>query len=376
MQIEADFETASIDVLDASDPSAIELALRRDNASDFRQWFHFIVHDATGIPLTMRIHNAGESSYPGGWAGGYRAVASHDGESWFRVPTDYDGGALTIRHTPDRGPMAYACFAPYPPDRHDALLEQARSSPRAQVIELGRSVDGRAVNVIVIGDQARPARRVWIIAHQHPGETMAAWFMEGAVWRLLDETDPVSAAILERAVVYLVPSMNPDGRARGNHRTNAAGCDLNREWLTPTRSASPEVLVVRDALIETGVDLFLDVHGDESIPYVFAFGAEGIPSYTDRLATLEELFCSTLERLDPDFQRAQGYDRDPPGGSDLRLASMYVAERFDCLSLGLEMPFKDNANRPDDSTGWSPDRSRGFARSVLDAVLVCLDSLR
>lgn len=375
MQIDADFETGSIEILDASDPAAVVLALRRDNASDFRQWFHFRVRDAQGVPLTLRIVNAGGSSYPRGW-GGYRAVASHDGEIWFRVPTEYDGGALTIRHTPERGEIAYACFAPYAPWRHQALLDAARASPRAFVVELGRSVEGRPMNVIVFGDQSRPTRRVWIIAHQHPGETMAAWFMEGVAWRLFDEGDPVSAAILDKAVVYLVPDMNPDGRARGNHRTNAAGRDLNREWLYPSPEASPEVLLVRDALYRGGVDLFLDVHGDESIPYVFAFGAEGTPDYSERRAGLEELFTSTLARIDPDFQREQGYALDPPGTADLRLASLYVAQRFNCPSFGLEMPFKDNANRPDGGLGWSPDRSRGLGRSVVETILACLDALR
>jgi murein tripeptide amidase MpaA len=323
----------------------------------------------------MQIVNAGESSYPGGWQG-YSACASYDGESWFRVPTAYEGGALTIRHTPERDAIAYACFAPYPGERQEALVEAARASPRASVAEIGRSLEGRPMRVLVFGDQSRSVRRVWIIAHQHPGETMAAWFTEGVVWRLLDESDAVAGAILEKAVVYVVPTMNPDGSARGNHRTNAAGRDLNREWLSPSMEASPEVFLVREAMVDGGVDMFLDVHGDESIPYVFAFGAEGVPSYSERLAGLEELFLSTLCSLDGDFQRENGYERDPPGEADLRLASMVVAERFDCLSFGLEMPFKDNANRPDDAVGWSPERSRGFGRSVLEAVLVCLDALR
>jgi len=375
MQIDADFETGSIQILDASNPSAVALALRDDNASGFRQWFHFRVRDAVGVPLALRIVNAGQSSYPGGWSG-YSAVASYDGETWFRVPTQYDGGVLTIRHTPERGEIAYACFAPYPSWRHEALLQAARASPRARVIEVGRSAEGRPMSVLAIGDPEHAARPLWIIAHQHPGETMAAWFMEGVVWRLLDQADPVTRAILDRAVVYLVPDMNPDGRARGNHRTNAAGRDLNREWLYPDRHASPEVWSVRGAMEFTGADLFLDVHGDESIPYVFAFGAEGIPNYSERLADLEELFASTLQRVDGDYQRKEGYALDPPGTADLRLASLYAAARFGCLSLGLEMPFKDSANRPEGTLGWSPERSRGFGRSVVETILACLHAFR
>jgi hypothetical protein len=40
------------------------------------------------------------------------------------------------------------------------------------------------------------------------------------------------------------------------------------------------------------------------------------------------------------------------------------------------MPFKDNANREDKTAGWSPDRSRSVGRSVLEAVLACVSTLR
>lgn len=52
-------------------------------------------------------------------------------------------------------------------------------------------------------------RKVWAIARQHPGETMAEWFMEGYIERLLDESDPVARAIRRDATFYCVPNMNP-----------------------------------------------------------------------------------------------------------------------------------------------------------------------
>ena len=375
MQIDSDFEGGSAQILGADDDSAA-ISLRHDNASFFKQWFQVRVTGAAGTPVTLRIVDAGQATWPGGWEDGYRASASYDGERWFRVPTTYENGELTIRHTPDSNLVAYAAFAPFSGGRYDELLEAARRSGLASVVEIGKSVEGRPMHVVIFGDQGRPARRVWIIAHQHPGETMAGWFMEGAIWRLLDGGDPVTSALLDKATVYLVPRMNPDGCARGNHRTNAAGRDLNREWASPSPDASPEVLCVRDAIEQGGVDLFIDVHGDETIPYVFAFGSEGVPSYSQRVASLEERFSSALERIDGDYQRARGYDADPPGEANLRLASSYIGERFQCLSVGLEMPFKDNANRPDGEQGWSPERSRHFGRSTLEAALACVDALR
>lgn len=38
---------------------------------------------------------------------------------------------------------------------------------------------------------------------------------------------------------------------------------------------------------ETGCDLFIDVHGDEALPYNFIAGNEGIPAWDDRLQQLQ-----------------------------------------------------------------------------------------
>jgi hypothetical protein len=61
------------------------------------------------------------------------------------------------------------------------------------------------------------------------------------------------------------------------------------------------VHLVRGALIERGVDLFLDVHGDEATPYIFAAGCEGNPGYTPRIDALEDLFMDSLIAHDQGF---------------------------------------------------------------------------
>ena len=89
---------------------------------------------------------------------------------------------------------------------------------------------------------------------------MAEWFVEGLVHRLLG--DEAAAQELRRlATFHIVPNMNPDGSVLGNLRTNAAGANLNREWLAPSLQRSPEVKCVRDAMSATGCDAFFDIHG-------------------------------------------------------------------------------------------------------------------
>ncbi len=375
MDIDADLDGGAIRVLDASDPTDITLALRPDSAAAFMQWFHFRVTGAEETESTFRIVNAGDATYAGAFQG-YRAAASYDGESWFRVDTEWDDGTLTIRHTPLQPTCLYAYFAAYPWTRHLELVARAHRSPRAHVDVLGRSVEGRPIHRIRVGEEQADRRRIWILARQHPGETMGEWFMEGVLSRLLDPEDTTAQELLEGAVIYLVPLMNPDGAVHGNQRTNARGRNLNREWLAPSRTESPEVLVVRAAMVESGVDLFLDVHGDEDTPYVFAAGCEGNPGYSPRIDALEDLFMRSLMDLDEDFQRRYGYDLDEPGEADLSVAANYAGERFDCLALTLEMPFKDAANHPDEEEGWTPERAAGFGEHVVGSMLACLPALR
>jgi murein tripeptide amidase MpaA len=375
MDIDSDFDSGKIAVLDDADPTDVELALLPDNAAEFTQWFSFRVRGAAGEQRRFRITNAGEATYAAGFEG-YRAVASYDDETWFRVPTTYEDGVLTIDHAPEEDEVAYAYFAPYPFERSLALCDRAARSERARVETLGASVDGRPINVVVVGAEGRGAMRAWILGRQHPGEPHGSWFVEGALERLLDAEDPVARALLERFVFHLVPIVNPDGAARGNHRTNAAGLDLNRQWMKPDPHACPEIHLVRRALLESGADVFLDAHGDEDIPYVFAAGCEGNPRYTERLDRLEDLFQDRLIEIDDDFQREHGYEHDHPERKNLAAAANWAGQRFDCLALTLEMPFIDNANRRDEGVGWSPARSKAFARSALAGILACADELR
>lgn len=374
-KISSNFDAGAISVIDSADSQNIRLALRGDNAASFSQWFYFRLQGAAYQPCRIRIENAGQSSYPEGWED-YQATASYDRSNWFRVPTRYEDGVLTIEHTPLAGSVYYAYFEPYSHEQHLNLLGDAQGSGLCQIDDLGSTAQGRDINLLTIGHQAASDLKIWIIARQHPGESMAEWFAEGLLSRLLDHQDPTARALLDCATFYIVPNMNPDGAALGNQRTNAAGADLNREWQNPSPERSPEVYAVRQKMHETGVDLFLDIHGEEALPYVFAAGCEGNPSYDARLAVLETAFKTALRQASPDFQDEHGYPKTAPGQANLAIAKSYVGETFGCLSYTLEMPFKDNINLPDDDFGWNGQRSLRLGEAILSAILAVCPQLR
>jgi len=378
--ISCQFDSGAIEVLHTDDPGDIALRIRNDNAADFAQWFHFRLQGATGVPVTLRFVNAGQCAYAKGWEG-YRVVASHDRQHWQRIDTDYDGTVMTARLTPDSNSVYLAYFEPYSWDRHLDLLASASVSGHVQLERLGASLDGRDMDLLRITDVASPVpeadrRSVWLIARQHPGETMAEWFVEGLLGRLLDGADPVARVLLQRCIFHVVPNMNPDGSVRGNLRTNAAGANLNREWREPSMERSPEVFLVRRKMEHTGVDLFLDAHGDEALPHNFVAGSEGIAGFSPRLQQLQDDFKASWIASCPDFQDRVNYGPARATQANPTVATNWVAQRFDCLAFTIEMPFKDNADLPDAVTGWSGARSKMLGASVLQPVLGVVGRLR
>lgn len=376
MQISSNFDSGNIEVIDASNPKQVLLAIRPDLNSAHFQWFHFKVEDVQpGQRYGFRLSNAGQSSYKNAWSG-YHAVASYDQVNWFRVPSRFEDGALNFDIETQQAQVWFAYFEPYSRARHDQLIEDAQRLAGAELFATGRSIEGRAIELLRISRNPQAQRKIWLIAQQHPGEHMAEWFMQGLIERLQQTDDAELSALLEQADLYLVPNMNPDGAFRGHLRTNYAGRDLNRAWQSASEADSPEVYFVQQQMRAVGVDLFLDIHGDEEIPHVFAAGCEGNPGYSPRLERLEEQFKQLLVQHGAEFQTAFGYPRDEPGQANTTLACNAVGLEFDCLAFTLEMPFKDHDDRPDPSTGWNGARSMQLGKDVLSVAAAMVGQLR
>ena len=432
------FDSGNGELVSAT-PDTLTVAMRAEpfTEADGRahiQWFHFRVVGAEGENLRVIISNAGEASYPDGWRG-YEACVSTDRKTWRRVrSTSYDEakGELVVDFGAEPGGVPGNCvylayFPPYSNEAHLDLVARATSgdvrlgaasqaSHRARLIVLGATNDGRPLDCLVFGggnddvgegavfkpeprfagasemdaeaarallDDASPWERdggakrvIWVIARQHPGETMASWWMEGFVARLLDEEDPVAKKLLRRAVVHVVPNMNPDGSARGHLRTNALGANLNREWADPRVDYSPEVFHVRNAMDDTGVNLMLDVHGDEAEPYCFIVGGEGTPGWDETRAATQRRFKEAYARACPDFQTVFPLEYGSAPAGNVVTAKTQVVVRFTgALGMTLEMPFKDNAQLAQ-KDGWTARRSAMLGAAALDAMLDVLPLLQ
>jgi murein tripeptide amidase MpaA len=375
LSISAAFDSGNIEVVDQPSADHVRLAIRRDAGGEFLQWFHFRLAGCRGRPVRLDFVGLEASAYPGGWPG-YRARVSDDRETWVQADTSYDkaadGGTLTIRMVPAADYLWCAYFAPYSMERHHDLVARMALKPGVSATVLGTTLDGQPLDCLELGEGPR---MVWLYARQHPGETMAQWWMEGALDALTDPASDVARQLRARARLHLVPNMNPDGSRRGYLRTNAAGANLNREWAAPTAERSPEVLAVRNRMDETGVDFALDVHGDEALPHVFIAGFEGVKGVSERQLAGLAGYRERLKHHSLAFQTRVGYPVSPPGKANLAMSTNQLAARFGCVSATLEMPFKDALDHPDPKHGWSPASSKALARACLAALADILDNL-
>ncbi len=368
MKIEADFPSGRIEVLDAGDPGDIRLRVPTDTGTDFLCWYNFRVTGPTSVLRRFTIENASDSlklrlpnreNQAHQWLGA-APVVSHDGETWTRVAHHFDGRAFSFWHVATHEVMQYAKFAPYAPEREAAFLERCAAAPGVTRETLGKSVDGRPIEVLQLGSGPL---KFWVIARQHPSETQGAYFLEGLMQRLLNP-DPAARGLLAAVALHVVPNVNPDGWMRGHTRANALGVNLNREW--NAEAPAPEVAAVRDAMERIGVDFCLDCHADNELEFVFAWPSENVPNWTAARRQPFEAFERNWAAASLDYIPGRAYPGGCPQRADLSMGWNWIGARFpDSLSILLEQPFKDVQERPDPITGWSPQRAHALGHAVV-----------
>jgi len=156
---------------------------------------------------------------------------------------------------------------------------------------------------------------------------------------LADADDLTVQKLLAAGIAfYCVPNINPDGTASGNLRANAAGIDLNRDWKQNVEPKSVEVAGLLKALETEGVDFFLDLHGDEEHQFLWPVQPHSDLVTSANAPLQERLDAYVRDRYAEYGPTPQG---DNPSPADSGMAVDYVAWKFKCPSLIIELPFKD-----------------------------------
>jgi len=120
-------------------------------------------------------------------------------------------------------------------------MDLRSSSPEIRQVEIGKSVGGRPIKALEIGERSTPSM-VMIISRQHPPEVTGYLAMKTFVETLSGDSY-LARAFRKKFATYVVPLVNPDGVEAGHWRHNSRGVDLNRDWADFNQ---PETRAVRD----------------------------------------------------------------------------------------------------------------------------------
>jgi len=226
-------------------------------------------------------------------------VISADGRTWCPVPVEMVHSNLvrsTIAVT--SSPVWIARMAPYRLSDLQRLLDELRVRPGVRIELIGRSAEGRPLEMVSLGPE-RPAHSFVVRARAHPWEAGGNWVAQGLLRRLARGEDEGTRRLMARASVHVMPMANKDGVARGMTRFNVRGADLNRRW---DRPSDPELAPENHALemwLERRIreagppTLALDLHNDGSGRLHVARPPDvALAAYLERMALLERCLRS------------------------------------------------------------------------------------
>ncbi len=169
------------------------------------------------------------------------------------------------------------------PDTLQARLEELAEDPRATLVQVGVSVEGRPLLALRMGPAAAPA---WRILGAHHGDELSSSELGLAVAEALLRGEGAWEGLLDRVQVWVLPAVNPDGMVAGS-RFNANDVDLNRnyDWMWEvgfTHGAAPfsepETRAVRSMSLYAPFFAGLSLHsGAENIGYPWNWSFEDSP---------------------------------------------------------------------------------------------------
>jgi hypothetical protein len=259
---------------------------------------HFRVYAKPGAKLTFEFLNLDNvwNGTPGSVARELKTmVVSEDGRNW---------KAIALKSLPTNrvqleiempGPrLDVARVEPYRLSDLAKFLDSIRGNPLVEIRTIGKTVDGRDLEIVRVGNPSAP-KRVFVRARAHAWEPGGNWVVEGVVGRLL-RNDEEAKKYLATYCVYILPMANKDGVARGRARFNVLGKDLNRNWDKPAdpqlapENAALEKWLEQMIAAKQAPDLALELHNDGNGQlHISRPPIKDLARYLEKMKTLEAL---------------------------------------------------------------------------------------
>lgn len=256
----------------------------------YQNWFYFKSNNVQRKSITYTIQNI--RIFDNDWRG-FNVCYSYDNKIWKRIKTSFSkvNKTLTWQHKSSKKNVFFAYYPPYTTEMKNKLINKYKNRKNVKHILLNKNID-----TLILGNGPL---HIYIVARQHPGETIGSWMAEGFLNAYFSSKQ---RKIIEKTfTIVVIPMANPSGVKSGHWYTNKKGQNLNRSW---RHNKTPETTAIKK-LINFGPEgiLYLDLHGDEGASKHF------ITTCIEKKNTVRESFNKIMGKFCPNFQLKDYYKR-------------------------------------------------------------------
>lgn len=318
MNIINDYEGASIDIIkNDKNKNKVYLSLKKEK-DKYSYYYNFVIENEEKTEGEVRIDKISSSQY---YTKG-RVITPYIKENtWQRLNKEkfyIDGDELVIKIAPNTKQE----ISLVPRYTQDNLEKFIKKIPKNKI-----KIKDTPINEIIIGEQSLPA--VFIIARQHPGETLSSFFVEGVIEELIETNK-----LLNKYCFIIYPIVNQKGVANGNHRYTE-NIDYNRCW--NKKNAPKEIQYIKKQLEKNKPKYFVDVHNDEITKesYIRAYNKINIRNNIAGIRVLDR--SSKIRR----FVRALIKQRKIINLCS-KTANEYIYHKYKCNTFLVEISMEEN----------------------------------
>ncbi|MEN8118410.1 MAG: M14 family metallopeptidase, partial [Bacteroidota bacterium] len=218
-------------------------------------WYAFKIWSETKKDMQLKI------TYNQGTAHRYNPKLSNDGKNWSVVDSTRifaDTASVSKGESPKFITMSLSVS----PDTLWVAAQELITSkdintwaaglaekPFISISEIGKSVEGRPINSLQIGNP-ESKEIIMVLSRQHPPEVSGWLAMKYFVETLCTENE-LADKFRNEYNILVIPMVNPDGVDNGHWRHGTGGIDLNRDWEDFNQ---PETQAIKN-LMQSKVDM-------------------------------------------------------------------------------------------------------------------------
>ena len=223
----------------------------------YQNWYYFQVNNVKGKKCKFIIENL--VNIDNDWKG-HKVVYTYDHKCFYRHSTKLNEkqNYITWNFTPKKNKIWFSYYVPYSRDRVYKLNKKISKRNDVTKIILGKTSLNNKIELLRFG---KGLKHIFIIARQHPGETIGSWMLEGFLKSLFSSSFKKQYNILfNKFTFHIISMVNPDGVQLGHWYTQKNGHNCNREWM---KKKCPEVKMIDKYMKQYEGCLYFDFHGDE-----------------------------------------------------------------------------------------------------------------